>query len=1045
MLRRFIYRHLGLELLILSILISELRVGFEKACEYIRTKGNEFHYSYPPSSNATHKIWIAPELNKQGFCCLSYFLFLRVIDKAWSSVVGGENPKLQKAALFLTQKLYMGMFFPDQRWTSEGEPELGIGIVRETRNGRVQIHFPVADETRLYSSENAPLRRVLFKVGDTIVDTEQQPMLIERIQEGELILYIGEDRVLSEADLGDVSVNHGVDDRLSMGDVDTPQMFALRRKTLQHDHNRRISPVNGFIGGRIDLIPHQLYIAHEVSSRYAPRVLLSDEVGLGKTIEACLIIHRLLLSGRISRVLILVPESLVHQWFVEVFRRFNLWFHIFDEERCAALDESAPEGNPFLDDQLIICSTDFLSGSQKRARQALSASWDMLVVDEAHHLKWSLEEVSPAYMIVELLSKVAKGLLLLTATPEQLGLESHFARLRLLDPDRYADYDSFKNESLDHKAIADIVEKLSLATTLDASDTRLLTTLFGEERLSTLKKGGDAARDKLIEDLLDQYGPGRVVFRNTRAAMSGFPQRKPQLIPLRAKKEQALWIERLSQEFSVDMEATGSQRFWFDSDPRIDWLVKLMRDIQPAKVLLICRTKEKVLAMEKTLRTRVNIKVGVFHEDLSIIQRDRNAAWFTDKEGARLLLCSEIGSEGRNFQFAHHLVLFDLPIHPELLEQRIGRLDRIGQSEDIQIHVPYLIGSPQEVLVKWYHEGLHAFEKNLEGGNKIAQVFGDRLRNTFQSIATSDGEKQVQSLIADTVSFQQELQKTLTEGRDRLLEMNSFRPKVAKGLVAQIRAEDLDRSLETYMTDVFEHFGVEMEDLAPRTYLLHPTHTHAEAFPAIPHEGISVTFDRKRALSREDVGFLSWDHPMATGAIDLVLSSGTGSASFGVLRGSGAPAILLEVVFVLETAGGQNIQVDRFLPNTPLRVVVDHTGQEQTDVYPFELFDQRLIVGRMDDLLDNETLMETIIPNMISAATEIAESMGMKEILQGLSHMNQSLDHEIGRLKSLQEKNKHIRSEEIQIAVEEQKNLASLMREARIRLDSLQLVRKGDF
>ncbi|MDP4680149.1 MAG: SNF2-related protein, partial [Cyclobacteriaceae bacterium] len=284
----------------------------------------------------------------------------------------------------------MGVFFPDQRWTSEGEPELGVGIVTETNKGRVHIHFPISGETRQYAMDNAPLRRIIFKPGDTIMDVDKRPMLIERVQEdGNLFIYIGKDWELSEAELGDVSANHGVDDRLSMGDVDTPEIFALRRRTLQHDHNRRISPVNGFVGGRIDLIPHQLYIAHEVSMRYAPRVLLSDQVGLGKTIEACLILHRLLLSGRISRVLILVPDSLIHQWFVEILRRFNLWFHIFDEERCAAIEGSAPEGNPFLDDQLIICSTSFLAGSKKRARQALTASWDMLVVDEAHHLEWS--------------------------------------------------------------------------------------------------------------------------------------------------------------------------------------------------------------------------------------------------------------------------------------------------------------------------------------------------------------------------------------------------------------------------------------------------------------------------------------------------------------------------------------------------------------------------------------------------------------------------------------------------------------------------------
>lgn len=313
----------------------------------------------------------------------------------------------------------------------------------------------------MYAEDNAPLRRVLFKEGDTIVDSDQRPMKVEQIQENAgFMIYFGAEGVISEADLGDVTVQHGVDDRLAMGDVDSPALFALRRRTLEQDHQRRNSSTTGFVGGRIDLVPHQLYIANEVSSRYAPRVLLSDEVGLGKTIEACLIIHRLLLSGRISRVLIMVPDSLVHQWFVEVLRRFNLWFHIFDEERCASLDESAPDGNPFLDDQLVICSTSFLAGSQKRASQALSADWDMLVVDEAHHLEWSVEESSPEYSVVELLSRVAKGLLLLTATPEQLGLESHFARLRLLDPERYSDYEVFKNESIDHKNVADVVEAL---------------------------------------------------------------------------------------------------------------------------------------------------------------------------------------------------------------------------------------------------------------------------------------------------------------------------------------------------------------------------------------------------------------------------------------------------------------------------------------------------------------------------------------------------------------------------------------------------------
>jgi ATP-dependent helicase HepA len=935
-------------------------------------------------------------------------------------------------------------FFPDQRYTSKGEPELGIGILTEAGNRKVQIYFPLSNEKRQYAVESAPLRRVIFKPGDTIIDTNNQPMLVQQVElEGELYMYYGKNRKLSEAELGNMSVTHGVEDRLFAGDVDSPQTFALRRETLQHDYRRRLSAVKGFVGGRIDLIPHQLYIAHEVSSRYAPRVLLSDQVGLGKTIEACLILHRLLLSGRISRVIILVPESLVHQWFVEVLRRFNLWFHIFDEERCASLDGSAPDGNPFLDDQLILCSTEFLAGSDKRAQQAIAASWDMLVVDEAHHLEWSLDSVSPEYAVVEQLSKVAKGLLLLTATPEQLGEESHFARLRLLDPQRYSNYDDFIQESSDPQNIADIVEKLDLGKKLLAKDTKLLASIFQKERIQALTKGGDAARDKLIEDLLDQHGPGRVLFRNTRSAMTGFPIREAHLIPLSDTEDASLWVERFTNEFARDMEPVNTpdeQQYWFAEDPRVQWLLSLLKELYPEKVLFICKSKEKVLALEEVLAKRIGLKAGVFHEDLTIVQRDRNAAWFSESDGAQILLCSEIGSEGRNFQFAHHLVLFDLPLHPELLEQRIGRLDRIGQTEDIHIHIPYLENTPQQVLVRWFHEGLNAFEENIEGGNEISKLFGERLLRVSTSGTLADACPKLEALITETAIYRKELQKRLADGRDRLLEMNSYRPTVAAKLVKQIQAEDSDRSLENYFTRVFHHFDVEMEDLAARTYFLQPASEITGVFPSIPPEGIGVTFDRKRALSREDISFLSWDHPMTTGSIDMVLSSGTGSASFGVLRGANSPGVLLEILFVLETTSEQSIYVDRFLPNTPLRVVVDHTGKEVTEKYAVETFDKKLIPGSIDPLLDNEMIVETLLPDMISAATKIADAQRTKKIAKGLQRMNLTLNHEIDRLKTLQQKNKNIRPEEIQIALDEQLTLTTLIQNAQVRMDAIQLI-----
>ncbi len=934
----------------------------------------------------------------------------------------------------------MDIFFPNQRYTSKGEPELGIGILTELSKGKVRLSFPASNETRLYAIESAALQRVVFKPGDTIVDTQSHSLLIKRVEiEDNLYMYYGEDHQISEADLGDVSVNYGVDDRLFMGDVDIPQAFALRRKTLQHEYERRCSPIYGFIGGRIALIPHQLYIAHEVSSRYAPRVLLSDQVGLGKTIEACLILHRLLVNGRISRVLILVPETLLHQWFVEVLRRFNMWFNIFDEERCESLDDNSPNGNPFLANQLIIGSIEFLAGSAKRTKQALAAGWDMLVVDEAHKLDWSVDNVSPQYGIVELLSKVAKGLLLLTATPEQLGVESHFARLRLLDPNRYANYKEFINESSDHQDIANIVEKLHQGNDLSTQDIKVLTGLFPNEDIQLM------ATDKLIENLLDQHGPGRVIFRNTRSTMSGFPKRKAHLIPIQITTDKERWMKRLSNEFAYDMEqheTNKKQQFWFAKDPRVEWLLTKMKEIHPAKILLICKSKEKVRALKKILTKLTNLKVGVFHEDLTIVKRDRNAAWFSEVDGAQILLCSEIGSEGRNFQFAHHLILFDLPLNPESLEQRIGRLDRIGQTADIHIFIPYLVNSPQHALARWFHEGLNVFETNLEGGNEMFKLFSKRLLQLAQSCTMIAEDEELNALINETSMFHKNLLKSLADGHDRLLEMNSFRPKIAATLVKQIQAADKDKRLENYLTQVFRYFDIEMEDLAFRTYYLKPASVLTEKFPSIPADGISITFDRKHALSREEISFLTWDHPMLTDSIDLILSSGTGCASYGVLKGTQNPGLLLELLFVLETPKGQNAYIDRFLPNTPLRVIVNHTGQEVTDKYPVEILDKKLIPSQIDALLHNEAIVETLLPNMIAVAQKVAKEKSTKEIKHGLHQMNVTLNHEIDRLKFLQEKNNNIRPEEIQTAYKEQAVLAALIKNARLRMDAIQLIRK---
>src|SRR5262245_45891058 len=180
-------------------------------------------------------------------------------------------------------------FAPGQRWTSESEPELGLGCVLRITSRTVVVGFSASAEQREYALDNAPLRRVRFRVGDTVRTQDNVSFEVKSVGERDgLLFYRGDGHELRESELSDTLSFNKPEERLLAGEVDAPETFELRVAALRHQHRRRQSRVRGFTGGRIELLPHQLSIAAEVTGRLAPRVLLADEVGLGKTIEACL-------------------------------------------------------------------------------------------------------------------------------------------------------------------------------------------------------------------------------------------------------------------------------------------------------------------------------------------------------------------------------------------------------------------------------------------------------------------------------------------------------------------------------------------------------------------------------------------------------------------------------------------------------------------------------------------------------------------------------------------------------------------------------------
>ncbi len=526
--------------------------------------------------------------------------------------------------------------------------------------------------------------------------------------------------------------------------------------------------------------------------------------------------------------------------------------------------------------------------------------------------------------------------------------------------------------------------------------------------------------------------------------MTGFPRRLPHLVPRTPPDTDSPYLERAKREFAFDTGLSNTEpRYSFNDDVRLSWLITFLQEHPTEKVLLICRTRKKALALHEALRKKVSISAGIFHEELSLIQRDRNAAWFAEADGARLLICSEIGSEGRNFQFAHHLVLFDLPINPELLEQRIGRLDRIGQKSDIHIHIPYLEHSPQGTTARWYHEGLQAFEHNLSGTNNTLTSLAEQLRqfaHTSAGKTDAASKATLEKLIQETRAAHEALQQSLQDGRDRLIERNSFRPAVAQHLIDAIQEQDLDETLEDYMIQILESVGVQVEEHAPRTYYLNPQGITIEAFPEIPDDGVTVTFDRQRALVREEIQFLSWDHPMVTGAMDVMLGVERGNSSYGILVNEAQSDILIEAVFVLEPVTKDAAAVNRFLPATPIRVVVNRTGDNLAETFSPTFFEQQLRKGKPDRLLSNSRVTQDMIPAMLDAAQALAVANADAIKATKREAMQTQLGSEIKRLHDLQQMNGNVRPDEIVLAQTQLLQFGEAIEQARLRLDALRLI-----
>lgn len=947
---------------------------------------------------------------------------------------------------------------PGQRWINHARPELGLGMVIAAEGRTVTLRFGDDERDHIFALESAPLSRIRFSVGDVVRLVDGDRVAVESVEDGDgVLVYRGrstDGRLLEFIETA-IASNQSFNrpgERLLHGHIDEDRWFSLRFRTLENRHRLYRDPMWGLLGGRTALLPHQLYVANEVARRHAPRVLLADEVGLGKTIEAGLIAHYQLVTERIRRVLVLVPESLVHQWLVEMLRRFNLMFRVFDGERCDAMDPAAEDDdagheerlrNPFVEEQLVLTSREFLLAEPRRGRQCVDAGWDLLIVDEAHHLRFDESGKSQAYALVEALAEASSGVLLLTGTPHQLGAAGHFARLRLLDPDRYHDAAQLESEQQDFEPVADLVEEL-------LGDEQLSGAVVGElARRQVMDLHDDdrsldqrATRDRMIDRLLDRFGTGRVMFRNTRGSVAGFARRRLVAHPLKADAAlfdaAAIGVEAVLYPERSLIESADDAR-WARVDPRVAWLTSWLVENAPEKALVICSSLDTAVALARVLKLAEGVHCAAFHEGLGLVERDRAAAWFADREqGCQALICSEIGSEGRNFQFAHHLVLFDLPLQPDLLEQRIGRLDRIGREGDVSIHVPFLEHTAQQRLFFWYHHGLDAFERVGTVGQLVYERLGPRLAEWLCRPQASDGD----SLVDDARALREGFERQMRAGRDRLLEYHSCRPGRAGRLVEDGRRADQDSSLRDWLELASGCYDITLEGYRLNSVMLRPGARLLTPIPGLPDDGMAATFDRNTALENEDLRFLTWEHPVVEAIADLVLNTERGNASIAALRHPALPRarLAVECVFVVEAPLFARPELACYVPPLLVSSIYDERG------------------GRLDPELDHDIIDASWVPLKPRAARQIVALK--RELLQRMLdaagvEINQraasllrnhgrggleDLKEELARLLYLEKVNPNVRRDEIDHHTALVDVVAEALKEPRVRLDAVRVL-----
>ncbi|MCZ8154871.1 MAG: SNF2-related protein [Leptospira sp.] len=738
------------------------------------------------------------------------------------------------------------------------EPELGFGKITKESNTTFELYFP-----------NKELFKTVNKIDPTLQLLPTYPSPLKEWEEFPKAMEL-----------------------------------SLLAHQLRRTHN--FDKLSSLSNSRTRLLPHQIESTFIVANSLKPRFILADEVGLGKTIEAGLAVKELIFRRGLKKVLVVTPSPLVVQWQQEMKNKFNEEFAIIRRRNFITNGE-----DHWRNYNKVITSIDFIK-NPKYAEEILKVKWDIVVFDEAHRLRRDYSKVTRSYLFAEKIARKTECLLLLTATPFRGKLEELFYLLHLVDPNILGPYHTFVNDYI-VGGKTDLKEKISKVLLRRRKvEVGGFTKRFAKTVRIDLSPIERQFYDETTEYVRREYnlamgtknravGFVMIVFQklldsSVIALLSALQKRKFMLeTKFHYMKENEVTVDDWDldetegvEDFLTELdesEMSNFQRikrelFTLNRLIHIGKQIKEDRKSQKLKETLAKLKKEghkKFIIFTQFRTTQDHIqslleseyKISSFHGSLSMDDKERAIQRF--KEDCEILICTEAGGEGRNLQFANILFNYDLPWSPLKIEQRIGRIHRFGQKDNVYI---FNFASKDTVA------------------ERILEVLTNKIKLFEESIGASD---ELLGTIEEELDFNSSFMHFIT-GTKTKEEMDTeldLRIQVAQKGFEKLNSLVTPKLLDFNLKDYYDHT---QDDRAWNNQHLEEIVTSGskiflnqlpgrlsekknELYQYTNPEGKSkpATFDSDLALTNDTLEFMAFGHPFVERVTELFTNSQIGN------------------------------------------------------------------------------------------------------------------------------------------------------------------------